>query len=186
MNFFSGNKDGKKPTKSLLSDDKQKLLEAKYLQSEIHIQENAYIQAKVLLEEILDEDPLFYQAYNSMGWIYAHSFTDYDRAEQFYLYVLENYPDYHHPYSNYIWLLIEQERYHEAEKVMKDALRIPTINKSDIYYKFGEMYELENKFGEAIQAYKKAIMHSLHQDKIESCNASIDRVETKIELKNTY
>jgi hypothetical protein len=69
---------------------------------------------------------------------------------------------------------------------MKDALRIPTINKSDIYYKFGEMYELENKFGEAIQAYKKAIMHSLHQDKIESCNASIDRVETKIELKNTY
>lgn len=87
------------------------------------------------------------------------------KVENHYKAAIKYGPEYPYPYYNLIYVWTEQERFEEMERFMNDCLKIPIIDKSTIYNRFGVMEEFKGNFSKAIENYKKAIKICLNDEK---------------------
>jgi len=157
-------------------------LEELYLEAEADIKNNNYAEAFKKYESILYDEPSNGPTLNSLGWLYKTQLEDYTKAESYYKASIKGAPSYPHSYINYATLLTDMERYDELIKLLETCLKIASIDKSMVYSKYGFMEELKLNFSEAIKYYEKAILCSLHDDKIKDCQQYIDRCKIKLEL----
>lgn len=158
-------------------------LEELYLEAEADIRNNSYVEAFRKYETILYDEPGNGPTLNSLGWLYKTQIEDYKKAEKFYLACMNSNPSYPHAYINYASLLTDMERFDELEKHLHKCLGIPTIEKSVVYLRFGIMYELKLDLDKAINAYEKAMIMTLSDDKIKDYQENINRCNTKREIR---
>lgn len=141
-----------------------------------------YENAVQKLEDILTEDPTFGKAYNHLGWFYETKAKDYKKAEKFYKLALEYAPEYLAVYNNYTILLSNLKQFDRLKPFLEQALKVPGIDKANIYNEFGIMCEQQQNFNKAIEYYKKCLLGTLNNDKLKNAQESIKRCETKLNL----
>ena len=124
--------------------------------------------------------------HNSLGWIYKTQMEDYEKAENHYLAAIHSEPDYPHPYINYSILLMDLERFIDMEKLIEQALKIATTDKSTLYYRLALANEMQLKFDDAISCYEKAILFCMNDDRIKSYRIDIERVDEKKQVAKKY
>ena len=144
------------------------------------ISQEKIVEAKALLYEVLADYPDYAKAHNHLGWIYHYKMTNYTKAEQHYKLALKYAKDYHSPYGNYAYFLIDKGNYEDMIAFGLQALDVEESDKGTIYNQLGKAYELTSNLEAAYTHYKKAIMHSTAANYIEEMQASLHRVKTKM------
>ncbi|WP_207533423.1 hypothetical protein [Desertivirga arenae] len=158
-------------------------LEDIYLEAEEAIRNANYVHAKQLLESIINEEPDYVPAHNSLGWIYRTQLDDYERAKNHFFKALKTNKYYPHPYSNLIILYTNLEEWSKIRPIADQALHIPLVDKSIIYYRLGIAEEFQLNYDEAILCYKKAIQRCLNFDTLEDYKKAIESCEYKRNLQ---
>ncbi len=157
-------------------------MEEVYLEAEADIRNNSYVEAFRKYESILYDEPGNGPTLNSLGWLYKTQIEDYKKAEKYYVACINSSPHYPHAYINYAVLLTDMERFDELDKHLEKCLKIPTVEKSGVYLRYGIMEELKLNFKEAITCYEKAILMTLSDEKIKDCQEYINRCKSKMDL----
>lgn len=161
-------------------------LEEIYLEAEADIKNSNFVEAFKKYESILYEEPSNGPTLNSLGWLYKTQLEDYPKAESYYKASIKANPLYPHPYINYATLLTDMERFDDLLKLLESSLKIRTLDKSLVYSKYGFMEELRLNFSEAIRYYERAILCSLHDDKIKDYQQHIDRCNHKLGISERH
>ncbi len=153
-----------------------------YLEAEADIRNNNYHEAFQKYESILYEEPGYAPAHNSMGWLYKTQFDNYEKAETHFNAAIQSDPLYPHPYFHLATLLIDLERYEELKKHLEKCLKIITIDKAWVYYRYAMLDEIKGRYDAAVKNYKTAILNCLNNDKIKDYQTDIERCKTKQEI----
>jgi len=82
-----------------------------------------------LLYEVLENFPDYAKAHNHLGWIYHYKMTDYTKAERHYKLSLKFSKNYHSPYGNYAYFLIDKGDYKAMIDFGLKALKIDVVDK---------------------------------------------------------
>lgn len=139
-------------------------------------------EAKAVLNTILEEDPKYGKAHNHLGWIAKTKENNLPIAENHYLQALELTPQYGASYINYAYLLSEQKRYPELEKLLLQAENIKDINRSNLAREWGYFYEDTQQYEKAIEKYKDYAITLYDNGLIEKAKDAILRCKQKLEI----
>lgn len=161
-------------------------IEELFLEAEADIKKSAHVDALRKFETILYDMPDHAPTHNSLGWLYKTQFDDYKKAEMHFKAAIKSDSNYPHPYFHYAMLLTDMERFKDLKKHLDYCLTIPTIEKSWVYYREGLAEELNMHFDEAIKYFERAILVSVHDEKIKDYRADIERCTKKIEMANNH
>ncbi|MEB3182175.1 MAG: tetratricopeptide repeat protein [Nostocaceae cyanobacterium] len=159
--------------------------EEMFAQADTFIKEDRPREAVELLLKILQRNPQFGKAYNHLGWVYENKYKDYAHAEEYYKNAMKYAPHYPAVYLNYAYFLSNCGRFEELKAHLDMALTLPYVLKETIYNEYAIMYEMQQNPEEAINYYVQAAMSTLDKDKLIRFKESINRCQTKIELKNS-
>lgn len=144
------------------------------------IDENKIVEAKEALMELLAEFPDYGRAHNHLGWLYNLKFNNYPKAKQHLELAVRFAPDYHAAYSNYAYLLIDMNLYDEMITFGNKVVNNSVADKSTIYNKMGQAYELKGDLETAFSHYVLAIKETLNNKALDALYASKDRVKRKM------
>lgn len=108
--------------------------EARFLHAQILIERGEFVEAKAVLEEILQDEPDYGRAHNHLGWIYHRKYINLNRAEYHLRLAVKFAPDYPGGYINYASVLTEIEKFELVEQVATKALEVKGINKAYVLY----------------------------------------------------
>lgn len=153
-----------------------------FIEADKLISEESIVEGKEVLLDILSDFPDYGRAHNHLGWIYHYKITDYEKSEYHYKLALKYSKNYHAPYNNYSYLLIDMNKYDEMIEFANKALKVKGIDKATIYNLMGRAYELKNKLQEAYYMYKQAKVYSIAANFLQEVNASLQRVQSKMGL----
>ena len=118
-----------------------------------------------------------------MGRLQAEQFGDYEKAKQYYAEALANKLDFHKVYSHYILVLIWNEDYKEAQKLIDFAFTVKGLNKGEVYMFQGQLFENLQAYKKAIKALKKAKLFGYNDGFICTVNSEISRIKNKMKPK---
>jgi len=144
------------------------------------IDNNKIVEAKELLLELLSEFPDYGRAHNHLGWIYQVKFSDYKKAKSHYDYAMKYAPEYPGIYANYSYLMIDMARYDEMIKFGNKFRENKIADRSVLFDKMAQAYELKGNNMEAHRYYKLAIKETLNNKALEGIYASINRLKNKM------
>jgi len=115
-----------------------------------------------------------------MGQIYAEHIRDYETAKLYYqealaenLYAIDVYP-------KYINVLLWNEDYVEAEKLIAFALTVKGTDKALLYLKTGILLEQKKEYKKALKALKLAKEHAYNNYFISDLEGDIERIKNKM------
>jgi tetratricopeptide (TPR) repeat protein len=131
---------------------------------------------------------LSYEANNAyalylMGRLQAEQFGDFEKAKQYYAEALANKMDFQEVYSEYILVLIWNEDFEEAQKLIDFAFTIKGLGKGLVWLMQGQLFENLQKHKKAIKALKQAKVYGYNDHFIDFINSEITRVKNKIKPK---
>ncbi|WP_179021376.1 hypothetical protein [Winogradskyella forsetii] len=131
---------------------------------------------------------LSYEANNAyalylMGRLQAEQFGDFEKAKQYYAEALANKMDFQKVYSKYILVLIWNEDYEEAQKLIDFAFTVKGLNKGLVHTLQGQLFENLQAYKKAIKAFKEAKRFGYNDGFINHVNSEISRVKNKIKPK---
>ncbi len=118
-----------------------------------------------------------------MGRLQAEQLGDYEKAKQYFAEALANKMDFPKVYQHYILVLIWNEDYAEAQKLIDFALTVKGIGKGLIWYYQGLLFEYQAAYKKAIKALKTAKALGYNDGFINHLNAEISRVKNKMKPK---
>lgn len=118
-----------------------------------------------------------------MGRLQAEQFGDFEKAKQYYAEALANKMDFHKVYSHYILVLIWNEDYKEAQKLIDFALTIKGVNKGEVYLHQGQLLECLQEYKNALKALKTGKKLGYNDNFISFINSEISRVKGKMKPK---
>ncbi len=144
------------------------------------IDENKIVEAKEMLLELLAEFPDYGRAHNHIGWLYNIKFNNYPKAKKHLELAVRFAPDYHAAYSNYAYLLIDMNLYDEMIAFGNKVILNSIADKSTIFNKMGQAYELKGEVMSAYTYYNKAVKETLNNKTIDAIYASINRIKGKM------
>jgi tetratricopeptide (TPR) repeat protein len=118
-----------------------------------------------------------------MGRLQAEQFGDYEKAKLYYAEALANKLDFQKVYSKYILVLIWNEDYEEAQKLIDFAFTVKGLNKGEIHLYQGQLFENLQAYKIALKAFKKAKLFGYNSGFISHINSEITRVKNKMKPK---
>ncbi len=118
-----------------------------------------------------------------MGRLQAEQFGDYEKAKQYYAEALANKMDFHKVYSHYILVLIWNEDFEEAQKLIDFALTVKGVYKSEIHLFQGYVFECLQNYKKALKALKLAKKLGYSNSFISFIDSEIKRIKNKIKPK---
>ncbi|MDH7447740.1 tetratricopeptide repeat protein [Aquimarina sp. 2201CG14-23] len=118
-----------------------------------------------------------------MGQIYAENLRNYETAKEYYqqalaedMYSLDVYP-------KYINVLLWNEDYEEAEKLIDFALTLKGTDKAVLYLKKGILYEQKKEYKKALKVLKTAKEHTYNNYFISDIEGDEKRIKDKMPKK---
>ena len=157
-------------------------MEEIYLEAEADIKNNNFAEGLKKYESILYDEPDSAPAHNSLGWLFKTQFDNYAKAENHFQTAIKGDPLYPHPYFHLAALLMDMERFVELKQHLEKCLKVPTIEKSWVYNRYGLMKEINLDLDKAIYYFEKAILSSQNDEKIKDYRQDIERCEAKKEI----
>ena len=118
-----------------------------------------------------------------MGRLQAEQLGDYEKAKQYYAEALANKLDFLKAYKHYILVLIWNEDFQEAQKLIDFAFTVKGLNKGEVHLYQGQLYENIQEFKLALMSFKKAKLFGYNDSFISYVNSEISRVKNKIKPK---
>lgn len=118
-----------------------------------------------------------------MGRLQAEQFGDYEKAKEYYAEALANKMDFHKVYQHYILVLIWNEDYEEAQKLIDFAFTVKGLNKGVIHLFQGQLLENLQVYKKAIKVLKKAKLFGYNDGFINYVNSEMSRIKNKLNPK---
>ena len=119
------------------------------------------------------------QALCLMGRLYAEQLQDYSTAKQYFIEALSEDVDAHYVYPHYIYTLIWNDDFKEAETLLNFAFKIKGVNRGTLLLQKGQLYEARGEYKLAIAALKEAKKGGLNNSFVDFVKDEISRVEKK-------
>lgn len=161
-------------------------LEEIYLEAEADIRNSNYAEAFKKYETLLYDEPGNAPILNSLGWLYKTQLDNFEKAENYFKAAIKSEPLYPHPYFHLASLYADMEKFDDLKQHLENCLRVPTIEKSWVFAKFGLVEELGLHFEEAISFYEKAILISCIKEKIADYKLDIERCREKLGMSGRH
>ncbi|EPR72448.1 hypothetical protein ADIWIN_2618 [Winogradskyella psychrotolerans RS-3] len=120
-----------------------------------------------------------------MGRLQAEQFGDYEKAKHYYAEALASKLDFHKVYAHYILVLIWNEDYDEAQKLIDFALTVKGVYKSEIHLFQGYVYECLQKYKKALKALKLAKRIAYNNSYVSFIDSEMKRIKNKMKPKKT-
>lgn len=132
-----------------------------------------------LFSEVVFRFPDFGKSYNYLGVIYFIYFKDSFTAESQFKKAIASSPEFTESYINYAALLLSQERFAEMNAQLNKVSEISDVKKNKIFEQFGLMNEIQGKYDDAVDFFKRAIAYTFSDDELASYEKAINRCQTK-------
>lgn len=130
------------------------------------------------LQLLLTRQPELGVARAWMGRLLMIRLQDFAGAEEAFKQALRSAPNYGPLYYDYGTLLIQSDKATEAVAILNRALEVAGIEKDKIYRLFGNLYERQAKWDDALEYYRLALMWSLESPEI--FEKDIERIRRKM------
>ncbi|MEW4923425.1 hypothetical protein [Algibacter sp. 2305UL17-15] len=91
--------------------------------------------------------------------------------------------DFQKVYPKYILVLIWNEDYEEAQKLIDFAFTVKGLNKAEVWLRQGQLFENLQALKKAIKALKKAKLFSCNDDFTWFIDSEASRIKNKIKPK---
>lgn len=143
------------------------------------LEEGNISEAADLFSELISGYSDFGKAYNYLGLIYFHHFKDLHAAETNFKTAIALSPEFSESYVNYASLLLAQERFAEMNANLNKASEIAGVRKDKVFEQFALMHELQEKYDDAVNFYKKAILATLSDNDLILYEKAINRCNVK-------
>lgn len=114
-----------------------------------------------------------------MARVYSEQLGDYEAAKEYYVRALASSMDIPNVYPEYIELLINNEDFDEAQKLIDYAIHVKGIDKANIFLNQAYLFEAKQLYAQAESALKEAKMYALNNDFIEYVDGALSRVVKK-------
>ena len=118
-----------------------------------------------------------------MGRLQAEQLHDYETAKQYYAEALANRMDFQEVYRHYIKVLIWNEDFAEAQKLIDFAFTVKGLNKGEVNLYQGQLYENLQEFKLALKSLKQAKLFGYNDGFISYVDSEMKRIKNKIEPK---
>jgi tetratricopeptide (TPR) repeat protein len=153
-----------------------------FLEADVLLTDNKIIQARDVLFDILLDYPDYGKAHNHLGWIFHYKLVDFNKAEKHYKLSIKYSKGYYAAYVNYSYFLIDKSEYKEMLKFGEEVIKISGVDKGIIYNQMAKAHELRMDLMDAYTYYKLAKMNSIGAVYIEEINASLQRLQGKMNI----
>ncbi|GGX02688.1 tetratricopeptide repeat protein [Aquimarina muelleri] len=124
-------------------------------------------------------------ALSLLGQIYAENLKNYETAKEYFqqalaedIYAIDVYP-------KYINVLLWNEDYKEAEKLIEFALTVKGTDKAILYVKKGLLFEQKKKYKKALKYLKLAKENTYNNLFIEEIKEEKERIKSKMSKKKS-
>lgn len=134
--------------------------EEKYLCASNEAYYGNHAKAKIMAEQILEEEPEYARAHFLLGCVYYNELFDFNKARKHFELALLFEPQFILTYDKYLGMLVHLNRKEEAKKLAEKGLAVLGVCASCIHNKLGLVHEKTEDLNEAIRLYKKAIQAS--------------------------
>ena len=121
-----------------------------YIKALDYVSLGKLINAKELLEQILDIDPCFGKAHYLLGWIYFEYKNDIEKAKNHALAAMEFDPTNPLGFFLYCDVLIANQNLETLKSFSKEASRLKVIDKAYVFHKLACAYESRKQYVDAI------------------------------------
>ena len=118
-----------------------------------------------------------------MARVYSEQLSDYETAKVYYEKALASNMGIREIYPDYIRLLINNEDFDEAEKLIDFAFTIKGVGKANIFLAQATLYEATLEFEKAVTALNEAKMYGLNNDFYNYIDNEISRVNKKNKMQ---
>lgn len=115
-----------------------------------------------------------------LGRFHAEILKDYETAKEYFNEALAENIHAIEVYPYFINVLLWNEDFDEAKKLIKFALTVKGIDKAVIYLKKSLLHESHNKYDKALKALKKAKNYTFNNDFLNTLNDEKDRIQKKM------
>ena len=131
------------------------------------------------LNYALAYDPENVKALCLMAQVYNEQLGEYEKAKEYYSRALASRMDMPEVYIDYIRLLVNNDDFKEAQKLIDFALTVKGIDKAGIMLNQAYLYEAQRDYEKAEEALKEAKMFGLNNNFIDFVDEVLSRVTKK-------
>lgn len=135
------------------------------------------------LQVLLARQPEHGKAQALYGSILFRHLKDFSGAEEAFRIAMRQAPAFPDLYIEYGELLLQLDKGTETVAILNRALEVPGIAKDKIYRIFGQLYERQQKWEDAIDYYNRAILFTLTGADMTLYQEDLARVKQKISLQ---
>jgi tetratricopeptide (TPR) repeat protein len=154
--------------------------EARFLHADTLIERGEIVEAKAVLEELINDEPDYGRAHNHLGWIIRTRFSDFERAAYHLRLAVKFAPEYPAGYINYARLLLEMGEFSHVEKLTRKALEVKGMNKVDAYYFLAVAVEMNQGAAEGMKYLLKAREFAVDENAMNFIKGEIKRLKGKL------
>ncbi|HEX5003608.1 MAG TPA: tetratricopeptide repeat protein [Bacteroidia bacterium] len=138
-----------------------------------------YAAAAEAFSQVTERYPDHAPAWVALGELLQIQFSDAVTAENCFKKAIETDPGIASAYIAYTSLLIDKQRFAEANAMINKALGVAGRDLDQALYQSALFRESQGRLEEAAETYKKAIMASFSDETITACEKGIHRCEVK-------
>jgi tetratricopeptide (TPR) repeat protein len=161
-------------------------IEEKYLQAVEEVSYGETPKGLQLLNEIINNDPLYARAHFQLAKIYYYEIKDYQTAGYHFKTCMELDPLFPDNYFHYLRLVVFLNMEKQVNIISQKALNTPGVNAASIYDLLGLFFEKNKLWNKALNSYQKALMDVTGKDLKGQIEESLSRVNEKINKGITY
>jgi tetratricopeptide (TPR) repeat protein len=161
-------------------------LEQKYLYAVEEVNYRDAAKGLHLLNQIIEDDPLYARAHYQLGRVYYYDIQDYQSAGFHFKTCMELEPSFPDNYFHYLSLVVFLNMATLVKKVAAKALEVPGVCESEIHNLLGLFAEQRKDWGSALKAYREAYTAVINKEDKEEIAESISRVKEKINLGQVF
>jgi len=160
--------------------------EEKYLQAVDELGYGETPKGLQLLNEIINNDPLYARAHYQLGKIYYYDIMDYQTAGYHFKTCIELEPTFPDLYYHYLRLVVFLNMEKQVNQIIAKALVTPGVNIASIYDLLGLFLEKNKDWTKSLHAYQDALIEVTGKVQKESIEENIDRVKAKMQKGKVY
>ena len=136
------------------------------------------------LNYALSYNPKDAEALFLMAQVYAYQIGDYETAKQYFEEVMIQKMEMPKLYPEYIYTLINNEDYTQAQQLLDYALQLKATDKAWLFLLQGQLFEAKQELKPSLKAFKKAKKLGRNCRFIEFIEKEINRIKSKMPKKN--
>lgn len=118
-----------------------------------------------------------------MGRIQSEQLGNYEQAKHFYAEALAHNMDFQKVYPKYITVLLWNDDYEEAQKLIDYAFTVKGLNKGEIWLLQGQLFEKLQCYKKALKAFKQAKIHGYNEEFMHHIDSEKSRIKNKLKPK---